>query len=135
FAVVDGYHNFMALPIDFGALANRAFFIAGGYKYAMSGEGVCFMHVPPGYGPRPVNTGWFAGFSALSSAQQGVGYASDAGRFRGSTFDAAGLYRFNAVQNWLRDENISVAIIHEHVRSMQKAFLERAPVAKLGELL
>ncbi|MDP9292360.1 MAG: aminotransferase class V-fold PLP-dependent enzyme, partial [Verrucomicrobiota bacterium] len=41
--VFDGYHGFMALPTDFAANASRAFYLAGGYKYAMAGEGVCFM--------------------------------------------------------------------------------------------
>ncbi|HWA31294.1 MAG TPA: aminotransferase class V-fold PLP-dependent enzyme, partial [Rhizomicrobium sp.] len=44
FVVIDGYHGFMAVPTDFGALANRAFYLAGGYKYAMAGEGACFLH-------------------------------------------------------------------------------------------
>src|SRR5262249_11326031 len=33
--VIDGYHGFMALPTDLAAIANRAFYLAGGYKYAM----------------------------------------------------------------------------------------------------
>ena len=37
--VVDGYHAFMALPADHGPLADRAFFLGGGYKYAMAGRG------------------------------------------------------------------------------------------------
>src|SRR6185295_3109178 len=57
FVAVDGYHAFMALPLDLPALAERAFYIGGGYKYAMTGEGACFMHCPPGYGPRPRDTG------------------------------------------------------------------------------
>ncbi|MGH9246666.1 MAG: hypothetical protein ACRD29_20620, partial [Acidimicrobiales bacterium] len=54
FVVIDGYHGFMALPTDLGAAADRVFYLAGGYKYAMSGEGVCFAHCPRGYGTRPV---------------------------------------------------------------------------------
>ncbi len=64
--VIDGYHGFMARPTDLSAIADRAFYIAGGYKYAMSGEGACFMHCPPGRAPRPRNTGWFASFGSLS---------------------------------------------------------------------
>lgn len=54
--VVDGYHSFMAMPVDLGAIENRCFYIAGGYKYAMAGEGVCFMHCPPDQALTPVNT-------------------------------------------------------------------------------
>jgi selenocysteine lyase/cysteine desulfurase len=46
--VIDGYHGFLALPTDFGPISGRAFYMAGGYKYAMSGEGACSLHVPPG---------------------------------------------------------------------------------------
>src|SRR5262249_39286756 len=36
--VFDGYHGFMALPTVFAGSADRAFYIAGGYKYAMAGR-------------------------------------------------------------------------------------------------
>ena len=48
--VIDGYHAFLALPVDLSRIADRAFYLAGGYKYAMAGEGACFMHCPPGFG-------------------------------------------------------------------------------------
>jgi selenocysteine lyase/cysteine desulfurase len=121
--VVDGYHGFMAVPTDFGALANRAFYLAGGYKYAMAGEGACFLHCPPGYGPRPRDTGWYAGFSALESAGAGVGYAGDGTRFFGATFDVSALYRFNAVQDWLAREGRTVADMLAHVRMIEHIFL------------
>ena len=99
---IDGYHAFMALPVDLGALAHRIFYLAGGYKYAMAGEGVCFLHCPPGYGLRPRDTGWYAEFGALGAARPNeVAYGADASRFAGATFDPSGLYRFNAVQDWL----------------------------------
>ena len=44
------------------AIHRRAFYLGGGYKYAMSGEGACFLAVPPGCELRPVDTGWFASF-------------------------------------------------------------------------
>ena len=31
--------------------APSAFYLGGGYKYAMAGEGMAFMHCPPGFGP------------------------------------------------------------------------------------
>ena len=96
--VVDGYHAFMALPTSLSAIADRVFYIAGGYKYAMSGEGVCFMHCPPGLASRPVNTGWFAGFTGLEAGVDKVAYAENGMRFAGATFDVSGLYRFNAGQ-------------------------------------
>lgn len=130
--VVDGYHAFMAKPVDWSGLESRAFYIAGGYKYAMAGEGAAFMHCPPGWGARPRDTGWYAAFGALSAAQDGgTAYAESGWRFMGSTFDPSGLYRFNAVQNWLLQEGISVAMIHAHVRALQDRFVAGLPPGPL----
>jgi selenocysteine lyase/cysteine desulfurase len=123
FVVVDGYHGFMALPTDLSAVANRAFYVAGGYKYAMAGEGACFLHAPPGYGPRPRDTGWYAGFAALETGSTGVPYASDGSRFLGATFDVSALYRFNAVQDWLRAEGLTVRAMLAHVHHLEGIFL------------
>jgi selenocysteine lyase/cysteine desulfurase len=125
FVVIDAYHGFMALPTDFSALADRAFYVAGGYKYAMAGEGACFLHCPPGYGPRPVDTGWYAGFGDLVAGPgNSVGYPADGGRFLGATFDPTALYRFNAVQRWLDDIGTDVAEIHAHVAALQDRLLD-----------
>ena len=125
--VIDGYHGFMARPTDFSRLASRAFYMAGGYKYAMAGEGACFMHCPPGLAPRPRDTGWFAAFGNLSGIQAGkVAYSDDGWRFMGSTFDPSGLYRFNAVMRWLDDEGIVVGAIHDHALALQDRFLALA---------
>jgi kynureninase len=125
FVVIDGYHAFMALPVDLGAIQDRVFYVSGGYKYAMSGEGVCFMHCPPGYGPRPVNTGWYAGFGQLESGVgDQVGFADDASRFAGATFDPSGVYRMSSVLSWLDDENVTVGQIHDHVVRLQRRFLD-----------
>lgn len=125
YIVIDAYHGFMALPTDFSALADRAFYVAGGYKYAMAGEGVCFLHCPPAYGLRPVDTGWLAGFGELVQGPgEHVGYPADGGRFLGATFDVTGLYRFNAVQRWLHDLDVDVADIHAHVAALQQRLLD-----------
>ena len=123
FVAIDGYHGFMAVPTDLSAVAPRTFYLAGGYKYAMAGEGACFLHCPPGYGPRPRDTGWYAGFSALESGGSGVGYAQDGSRFLGATFDVTPLYRFNAVQDWLRGEGWTPQTMLAHVRGIERAFL------------
>lgn len=131
FAVIDGYHAFMALPTDLGPIAARAFYIAGGYKYAMAGEGVCFMHCPPGFGERPRDTGWFAEFGALEKPRDNtVAYATDGSRFDGATFDPSGLYRFNAVMDWLKGLGLDVAAMDEYCTGLQRTFLERLDAAK-----
>jgi kynureninase len=124
FVVVDGYHAFMALPADVSAIAHRAFYLAGGYKYAMSGEGVCFAHCPPGYGARPRDTGWFADFAVLEDEfERRVAYGPGGQRFMGATFDPSGMYRFNAVQRWLSSTGWTVEAIHAHVAGLQAQFL------------
>jgi kynureninase len=123
FIVIDGYHGFMAVPTELSGMADRAFYLAGGYKYAMAGEGACFLHCPPGYGPCPRDTGWYAGFSALEKGGGDVPYASDGNRFLGATFDVSGIYRFNAVQDWLQTEGWTIAKMLAHVRGIERAFL------------
>jgi len=135
FIVIDGYHGYMALPTDLSGIENRAFYLAGGYKYAMSGEGGCFLHCPPGYGPQPRNTGWFADMGALANMDESrVAYATDGFRFWGATFDPSGLYRMNAVMRMLETENISVEQIHSHVLQLQDEFSTRLKAA-IGELV
>ncbi len=43
---IDGYHGFMAVPTDLARIQHRAFYLAGGYKYAMSGEGLLLPALP-----------------------------------------------------------------------------------------
>jgi kynureninase len=139
FVVIDGYHAFMAMPVDLSAIADRAFYLAGGYKYAMAGEGACFLHCPPGYGLRPVNTGWFAAFEDLeapggSPGEHVVGYPPEGMRFMGSTFDPSAWYRFNAVQDWLAGLGVTPADIHAHVRGLQQHLLDRLDALDLLDL-
>jgi len=49
------------------------------------------------------------GFRRSRAAAVGVPYAKDGSRFLGANFDVSGLYRFNAVQDWLAQEKLSVA--------------------------
>jgi kynureninase len=121
--VIDGYHSFMAVPLDLKPVANRAFYLSGGYKYAMSGEGVCFLHCPPGHLPRPLNTGWYAEFAELSNRKPGtVGYAATGDRFAGATFDPSGIYRLNAVMRWLQAEDLTIAAMRDYTHDLQRTF-------------
>ena len=123
--VIDGYHAFMAIETPFLAnLAANAFYLGGGYKYAMAGEGLGFMHCPPGYGPRPPLTGWYAEFNDLTLPPGLVGYAKDAMRFMGATFDPSSLYRFNAVRRMLAGEGYDTAAISGHVAALQAQLID-----------
>lgn len=133
--VVDGYHAFMATPLDLSKVAGRVFYLAGGYKYAQAGEGVCFLAVPPGCALRPVNTGWFSDFAGLEKGiKSPVGYGDGGWRFWGSTFDPTGLYRFNAVNAWRKAAGLGVATSDAHARGLQRGFLERLAKAPRGPL-
>ncbi|HWU80607.1 MAG TPA: class V aminotransferase, partial [Caulobacter sp.] len=131
---VDGYHGFRAVPTDLSAVADRIFYLAGGYKYAMAGEGAAFLHAPAGFGLRPVLTGWYAEFGDLEGPPGGVGYPRDAGRFLGATFDPSGLYRFVAAGRMLEAEGLSTAAIAEHVAGLQRNLLTRIAAGAAGPL-
>ena len=121
--VLDGYHGFMARPVDLSRLAARVFYTAGGYKYAMAGEGCCFLHCPPGWLPRPRVTGWYAAFGALAGPQGEVGYAADGWRFMGATFDPSGLYRLRAALRWFEGVELTTAAVRDHAHELQRLFV------------
>jgi len=120
--LIDGYHGFMATPTDLSAVEDRLFYVAGGYKYAMSGEGLGLLHAPPGFCERPVSTGWFAEFGDLTAPPGGVGYTADAGRLWGATFEVTPFYRFNAVRRMLTAEGLGTAEIASHARGLMARF-------------
>lgn len=132
--VIDGYHAFMAIDQPLAAVAReRAFYLGGGYKYAMAGEGMAFMQCPPGFGPRPPLTGWYAEFGELTAPPgSSVGYTADAMRFMGATFDPSALYRFNAVQQMLRAEGLTTKAITALVAGLQRRLLDGLSGSALG---
>jgi selenocysteine lyase/cysteine desulfurase len=133
--VIDGYHAFMAIdaPID-PAVASTVFYLGGGYKYAMAGEGMGFMHCPPGFGERPPITGWFAEFGELTAPPGSqVGYTRDAMRFMGATFDPSALYRFNAIQRMLKENGITTARVAARVANLQSQLLAAIEDTALGD--
>jgi selenocysteine lyase/cysteine desulfurase len=129
--MLDCYHSFMAIPCDYASIADRVFLTGGGYKYAMAGEGFGWLHAPPGYAPRPAVTGWFAEFDDLMAAPGAVGYAPDARRFLGATFDAGGLYRFNAVRRMIAESGMTTAAVADHVMRLQHRFVSAAAMPGL----
>ena len=124
----------MAIDAPLGETAARtAFYLGGGYKYAMAGEGCAFLHAPNGFGPRPPITGWFAEFEDLTLPPGSVGYAKDASRFMGATFDPSALYRFNAVRRMLAENGLATETISRHVETLQQQLLDSLPRTALAE--
>ncbi|MCH8537767.1 MAG: aminotransferase class V-fold PLP-dependent enzyme [Alkalimonas sp.] len=123
---IDGYHGFMALPVDLSAIEHRIFYLAGSYKYAQAGEGCCFMLTPAGNSYRPFYTGWFAEFGALQQERsEQVPYSDDGFRFAGATMDFSALYRLHAVLQLFKQQQITVGQIHQYVQQLQQAFLQQ----------
>ncbi len=121
---IDGYHTFFAAPVSLAALEPRVFYLGGGYKYLQAGEGACFMTLPPSADRlRPALTGWFSDGGERSGAVP-VGYGEGALRFWGSTFDASGLYRLNAVMRLYAGLGVTAHEIHAHVAALQRRFLD-----------
>jgi selenocysteine lyase/cysteine desulfurase len=111
--LLDAYHAFDVVPVR---VPDGAFLVAGGYKYAQWGEGVCFLRVPAGCELRPVYTGWFAGFAELADRRTAtrVSYASDgATRFAGSTFDPASSLRARAVARFFDAHGMTVEALRQ----------------------
>ncbi|HVF83868.1 MAG TPA: aminotransferase class V-fold PLP-dependent enzyme, partial [Sphingomicrobium sp.] len=132
--VVDGYHSFMAMETPLSPLvADRVFFLAGGYKYAMAGEGMGLMHCPPSFGERPPITGWFAEFEDLTLPRGQIGYAKDAMRFMGATFDPSALYRWNGIRRMLAGEGLTTAVIGRQVERLQHILLEKLAETPLAD--
>lgn len=120
---IDGYHAFFALPTDLSELEHQIFYLAGGYKYAQGGEGVCFAVVPDG-NFQPSYTGWFAEFGDLHQRQPGhVGYAQNGQQFAGATMDMAAMYRLIASLDLFQQQGINVETIHQHILKCQQHFL------------
>lgn len=132
--VIDGYHAFMGvdrpLPPE---VAASAFYLAGGYKYAMSGEGMGLMHCPPGFGERPPLTGWYAEFDDLTLPPGMIGYARDAMRFMGATFDPSALYRFLHVRRMLAEHGLTTARISAMAEGLQHRMVDGLAETPLGE--
>jgi selenocysteine lyase/cysteine desulfurase len=99
----------------------------------MAGEGCAFLHAPPGFGSRPPVTGWFAEFEDLSLPPGMVGYARDASRFMGATFDPSGIYRFNAVQRMLQENGLTTERISAHIAKLQALVLDAIRSTPLAE--
>ncbi len=133
--VVDGYHGFRATPTDLSNVAERLFYVAGGYKYAMAGEGAGFMHAPPSFAARPVQSGWYSEFGDLEGSPGTVGYAPDATRFLGATFDPSGLYRFVAAGRLLEDQGLTTALMGEHATKLQRLLLGNIAEGRAGTLM
>jgi selenocysteine lyase/cysteine desulfurase len=129
---LDAYHGFCAVPFDIRPYEDDIYYIAGGYKYAQAGAGVCFMTLPKNCNLRPLITGWFASFGTLEDNSTNlVAYEESGMRFWGSTIDFTPFFRFRAVWDFFNKEGISIEVIDQYIKKLQTEFITNNPLKKL----
>jgi len=113
--LVDGYHALNVVPVSLGREGlDGAFVVGGGYKYCQLGEGNCFLRAPPGCRMRPLITGWYAEFAALSAEGGGrVAYGDGPARFAGATYDPTSHYRAAAVFDFFQEQRLDPALLRK----------------------
>jgi len=115
--LVDSYHALNVVPfslVDEGL--TDAFVVGGGYKYCQLGEGNCFLRIPRDCALRPVVTGWYSEFAALTDPKQPehrVVYGSGAERFAGATYDPTSHYRASAVFDFFQQQALTPAFLRQ----------------------
>ncbi|HEY7612458.1 MAG TPA: hypothetical protein VH764_05660 [Gemmatimonadales bacterium] len=113
--LVDMYHALNVVPVS---LADEglgdAFVVGGGYKYCQLGEGNCFLRLP-GTDLRPIVTGWFSEFTALTERQDSgrTVYGQRGDRFAGATYDPTSHYRAAAVFEFFSEQGLTPALLRE----------------------
>jgi kynureninase len=114
--LVDAYHSLNVVPFSLKQEGlDGAFITGGGYKYCQMGEGNCFLRVPRDCRMRPVITGWFSEFDALTAEgnKHPVFYGAGPSRFAGSTYDPASNYRGAEVFAFFEKMNLSPELLRE----------------------
>jgi kynureninase len=114
--LVDAYHALNVVPVSLaGEGLADAFVVGGGYKYCQLGEGNCFLRIPDGTELRPVVTGWFSEFTALTDRERPdrVAYGAGGDRFAGATYDPTSHYRAAAVFEFFQQQGLTPALLRE----------------------
>jgi selenocysteine lyase/cysteine desulfurase len=114
--LVDAYHALNVVPFSIAAEdLGDAFVVGGGYKYCQLGEGNCFLRIPPDCTLRPVITGWFSEFTALTSREREgrTTYGTGGDRFAGATYDPASHYRAARVFDFFDGQGLTAPLLRE----------------------
>ena len=114
--LIDAYHHLNVVPfsVEENKLQN-AFIVGGGYKYCQLGEGNTFLRFPKNCEMRPVVTGWYSEFTALSSKKKTgeVSYGQKGDLFAGATYDPTSNYRAARVFQFFNEMNLSPEFLRE----------------------
>ena len=114
--LVDAYHALNVVPFSIREHdLEDAYVVGGGYKYCQLGEGNCFLRIPRDCQLRPVITGWFSEFTALTSREREgrTAYGAAGDRFAGATYDPASHYRAARVFEFFRDHGLTPELLRE----------------------
>ena len=114
--LVDAYHALNVVPFSIAAEdLGDAYVTGGGYKYCQLGEGNCFLRIPPDCDLRPVITGWFSEFTALTSRERDerTVYGTGGDRFAGATYDPASHYRAARVFEFFAERGLDPILLRE----------------------
>jgi len=114
--LVDAYHALNVVPFSLTEQRlERAYVVGGGYKYCQLGPGNAFLRFPADSDLRPVVTGWFSEFAALSKAPAGGRVVYDPGpaRFAGATYDFTSHYRGAAVFQFFQEQKLTPQKLRE----------------------
>lgn len=151
--LLDVYHALNAVPLSLSQEGlGDAFVVGGGYKYCQLGEGNCFLRIPHGTDLRPVVTGWFSEFTALTDRRRPdrVAYGEGGDRFAGATYDPTSHYRAAAVFDFFREQGLAPTFLRRvsqhQIGVLAAAFdaldldptvvsRDRVPIAEIGGFL
>ncbi|MCC7381073.1 MAG: aminotransferase class V-fold PLP-dependent enzyme [Deltaproteobacteria bacterium] len=133
--LVDAYHAFNVVPLGVDRWPGQVFVTAGGYKYAQSGEGCCWMLLPrDATAYRPRTSGWFADFDGLEAPPSArVEYGAGGQRFLGATFDPTSYYRALRVMEWMDAQGLSVEILRAQSIRQTTILMERFDALGLAD--
>jgi kynureninase len=122
--LLDSSHQLNVVPFSLREQGlQSAYVTGGGYKYCQLGEGNCFLRAPEDCVLRPVITGWFAEFGALTAAATRVSYGPLSTRFAGATYDPTSHYRGAEVFDFFAELGLTPALLRE-VSQHQIALLQ-----------
>ena len=113
--LVDAYQALNAIPFSLRVEGlEGAYVVGGGYKYCQLGPGNAFLRFPADSALRPVITGWFSEFTALTKAPSGrVEYGPGPARFAGATYDFTSHYRGAAVFRFFEEKKLTPERLRE----------------------
>ncbi|HET9581529.1 MAG TPA: kynureninase [Gemmatimonadota bacterium] len=133
--LVDAYHSLNVVPFSMAGIED-AYVTGGGYKYCQLGEGNAFLRLPPGCRLRPVVTGWFSEFTALTEAPRGgVAYGEGGWRFAGATYDPTAHYRASEVFDFFVEMGLDPALLREVSRHQVELLARRFDALDLDPAL